>query len=297
LLVMASHADWQRIESALKRLDVAPLQVLVEASIIEVTLTGDLQYGLQWFFKSSFDGKSGQGILDLDDAAGLSAIVPGFSYTLTDSANLVRGVLNLLAKRSQLNVISSPSVLVLDNHMAQIQVGDQQPVEAGTTTTDGGTTTKSIQYKDTGVLMSVTPRVNAGGLITMEIAQEVTDVGSIDSATGQRAFLKRNITSTIAVQSGEMVVLGGLIRDNTSEGKTGIPVLHDLPVVGNLFGGTNKASNRTELIVLLTPRIVRDPAEAREVGRQLRSRMQAIDGELFPIPMPMAEEPAPPAGG
>ena len=280
LLIFATEEQYEVIRQALEKLDIEPMQVLVEATIMEVTLEGELQYGLQWFFKNSVDDYSGQGTLDLDDSAGLSGSIPGFSYTLTDASGVVRGVLNALAKDSRLRVISSPSLLVLDNHTAQIRVGDQQPVSVGETITDGGVSTSSIQYKDTGVMLEVTPRVNKGGLVTMEINQEVTDVGSVDQATGQRSFLQRQVKSTIAVDSGKTVVLGGLIRDNSSRGKNGVPGLYRLPVVGNLFGGTTRTSTRTELLVLMTPRAITSQEELLDAGEELRSKMQGLFEEF-----------------
>lgn len=277
LLIMASQTDYQRIEQALRKIDVQPLQVLVEATIMEVTLTGSLRYGLQWFFKNSLDNKAGEGILDLDSSEGLSRSLPGFSYTLTDADGIVRAVLNTLATDDKLRVISSPSLLVLDNHTAEIRVGNQQPVSTGSTATEGGVVTENFQYKDTGVLLAVTPRVNSGGLVTMEVNQEVTDVGGSEgNVGGNPTFFQRVINSTVAVQSGDTVVLGGLIRDNASRNKSGIPGLYEIPVVGNLFGQTRRSSDRTELLVLLTPRAVSDRGDARAVGEELREKMEGL---------------------
>ncbi|MCB1875229.1 MAG: type II secretion system secretin GspD [Chromatiales bacterium] len=280
LLIMASAADYQRIEAALERLDVTPMQVLVEASIIEVTLTDNLQYGLQWFFKNSISDYQGNGLLDLDAGSGLAANIPGFSYTLTDASGLVRVALNAFAKDSRLRVLSSPSVLVLDNRTAEIRVGNQQPVQTGTTTTDGGTQSTSIQYRDTGVTLAVTPRVNANGLVNMEIDQEVTDVGAVDSATGQRTFLQRRIKSSVAVNSGETIILGGLILDNSTRANSGLPVLHKLPLVGPLFGGVDDQSTRTELLVLITPRAISNRQDAQKAGEEMRLRMRNLSAEI-----------------
>ena len=293
LLIMANQRDYQRIQQALKKIDAEPLQVLVEASIMEVTLTGSLRYGLQWFFKNTADGKVGEGILDLDDSPDLSRSLPGFSYTLTDSAGVVRAVLNTLATDDKLRVISSPSLMVLDNHTAEIRVGNQQPVSAGSSATEGGVVTENFQYKDTGVLLEVTPRVNSGGLVTMEVNQEVTDVGSSEgNVGGNPTFFQRVINSTVAVQSGDTVVLGGLIRDNSSRNKSGLPGLYQLPVVGNLFGQTSRRTDRTELLVLLTPRAVEDRGDAEAAGEELRKKMKGLM-ESFSMEEPTAtSEPA-----
>jgi general secretion pathway protein D len=277
LLIFAPRREYQKIEAALRKLDVAPTQVLIEASIIEVTLTDQLRYGLEWYFNNSIHGDwRGDGLLNLRTSGDIGPSQPGFSYSISNPVGELRAVLNALAEKSLLNVISNPSILVLDNHTAAIHVGDQQPIRSAETITDGGRTTTSIQYKDTGVMLSVTPSVNAGGMVSMIVRQEVTDVGSVDQATGQRAFLRREISTRVAVRSGETVVLGGLIRDNNSRGKQGVPFLHDLPVVGNLFGSTSTSSNRTELLVMIVPRVIRNEQDIREVSAEMRERMQGL---------------------
>jgi general secretion pathway protein D len=280
ILIYGDRRDYAKIEAALRRLDLAPTQVLIEASIIEVTLRDDLQYGLQWAFSDSkrggSSGLSGNGVLSAAAGGVLGGALAGFSYTLSNSMGNIRAVLNALADKSLVKVISSPSLMVLDNHTAAISVGNQQPIQSGTTITSGAVISNSIQYKDTGVNLSVTPSVNAGNIVTMLINQAVTDVGAIDLATGQRAFLQRQISSKVAVRSGESLVLGGLIRDNTTSGKSGLPVLQDIPIFGSLFGTNSRNTDRTELLVVITPRVVRSDQDAREVGSELRERMKSF---------------------
>ncbi len=278
LLIHASRREYRRIEAALRQLDVAPTQVLIEASILEVTLNDELKYGLQWYFQDKARrGLDGVGQLTSGTSNAISTSNPGFSYSLVSSAGQIRAVLTALATKELLNVISTPTVMVQDNYTASIQVGDQQPVQGSTTITDGGTTTNSIQYKDTGVALAVTPSVNAGDMVSMVVNQTITDVGPIDEATKQRSFLQRQVSSRVAVRSGESVVLGGLIRDNKKRNKQGIPFLHDLPVVGNLFGTTTIDTDRTELLVMITPRVVRTEQDVRTVGAELRERMRRLD--------------------
>ncbi len=280
LLVFAARRDYRTLEVALRRLDVAPTQVLVEASIVEVSLNDELKYGLQWYFSNTIGGgRTGEGLLNLRNEGDIGPEQPGFSYTLSNSAGMVRAVLNMLAAKSRVNVISTPSVMVQDNHTATIHVGNQQPVRTSETVTDGGRST-SIEFKDTGVMLSVTPSVNAGGMVTMNVHQSVTDVGQIDPATEQRSFLQRQLSSRIAVRSGETVVLGGLIRDNSTRGRQGIPLLHDIPVVGNLFGGTAINTDRTELLVMITPRVLQREADHRAVLDELKSRMHGLQSLL-----------------
>jgi len=279
ILVYAPRREFNKIESTLKRLDIPPTQVLIEASIIEVTLTDNLSYGLQWAFSNKgSNGSSGLGVLSTVAGGTLGAASAGFSYTFKNSAGDVRAVLNALADKSLVNVISSPSLMVLDNHTANIVVGDQTPVKTGDTSYVSGSTavTSTYQYKDTGVSLGVTPSVNAGNMVTMVINQSVTDVGQVDAPTGQRAFAQRQISSKVAVRSGETIVLGGLIRDNSTKGSSGLPILGDLPLIGGLFGAQTRNATKTELLVVITPKVVRSDQEIRDVSAELRDRMKGL---------------------
>lgn len=280
VLVYGHKKEFEKIEVTLKRLDVAPTQVLIEASIVEVTLTDELKYGLQWVFSDpARGGLSGLGMLSTAAGATFGSTPSGFSYSLSNSVGDVRAVVNALADKSLVKVISSPSLMVLDNHTASIVVGNQQPVRVGETITVGGNVSNNIQYKDTGVGLAVTPSVNAGNMVTMQINQTVTDVGQVDAATGQRSFLQRQFTSKVAVRSGETLVLGGLIRDNSANGKSGVPILQDIPLIGSLFAANTTNVNRTELLVMITPRVVRTEQDVGKVGRELKDQMRT----LFPV--------------
>lgn len=282
ILIYGTRIEYDKIESALKRLDVPPTQVLIEASIIEVTLNDDLKYGLQWVFSDGArGGLTGTGVSSNTAGGVLGGAAAGFSYTLRNPLGNVRGVINALAEKSLVNVISSPSLMVLDNHTASISVGTQQPVRSSETFIGGSNNvTTAIQFKDTGVTLSVTPSVNAGNMVTMQIDQAVTDVGAIDITTGQRSFLQRQFNSKVAVRSGETLVLGGLIRDNSTTGKSGIPGLQDIPVFGNLFGANTKNVARTELLVVITPRVVRNDLDLISIGQDMRERMKNLPAQL-----------------
>ena len=276
ILVYASASEFSKIEATLKRLDVRSAQVLIEASIIEVTLRDELNYGLEWFFKNN-GAYQGQGSLGGVPAVATAVAnsTGGFAYSLGRNAGDVRVVLSALASKNLVKVISSPSLMVLDNQVASIVVGDQVPIQTGTTVSSTGFATTNVQYKDTGVQLQVMPSVNAGNIVTMVLTQAVTDVGT--AAQGQQVpFRQRQITSKVAVRSGDALVLGGLIRDNTANGRSGIPFLKDLPVVGAAFGATTRNLDRTELVVILTPRVVRSDEDIRDVGTEMRDRMKGI---------------------
>lgn len=281
VLVWSTKSEYAKIESTLKRLDLPLTQVLIEATIVEVTLNDDLQYGLQWAFSDSRtnSGYTGQGQISGQDKGVLGGIARGFTYALSNSLGQVRAVLNALATKSLIKVISSPSLMVLDNHTATINVGDQQPIQTSVTSfvDNINASTSTIQYKDTGVNLVVTPSVNSGNVVTMQVDQTVTDVGStVATAGGQPTFLQRQISSKVAVRSGETIVLGGLIKDNKTNEKAGVPFLHDVPVVGNLFGTNGVKGSRTELLVVITPRVVRSDIDIREVSEDLRDRMKGL---------------------
>ncbi len=290
LLIWATSQNYERIISTLEKMDVPPRQVLIEATIAEVSLTGSLKYGVQWFFNNRVgNGYTGNGSLglptDLTLTDVLSDIPAGqFSYAITDGAGVVKALLNALASDSKVKVLSSPQVMVLDNQQASIRVGTQTPVPAPQTIYGGSTiTTGGADYKDTGVLLEVLPRVNSGGMVNMEIKQEVVEPGALVdvSQTGsvankQRAFLQRNVTSKVVVKSGQTLVLGGLIRDNRTDGQSGFPILYKIPVLGALFGNTEEQVDRTELIVLITPRVVQGSEEASQVTEEIKRKMQQI---------------------
>jgi general secretion pathway protein D len=278
LVVLATLSEYRMIEATLRRLDVVPLQVLIEVTIAEVSLQDELQYGLQWFFS---EGNSSAALSNFESGIPTSSF-PGFSYVF--ASNSARVVLNALTEVTDVNIISSPQLMVLDNQTARLQVGDQVPVATkssvpvDTINNADFNSVNEIELRDTGVILEVTPRVNASGLVTMDVLQEVSDVVStttseIDSPTIQQ----RQIQSTVAVQSGQTIALGGLIVDDAQDGYSGVPVLSSIPIFGNLFKTTTESKLRQELLVLITPRVVRDQGEAQDVTEELRRRLSGFD--------------------
>jgi general secretion pathway protein D len=274
LFILATPQDFRDINAALDRLDVEPLQVLIEATIAEVSLNDKLKYGVQWFFEN---GDQSIGLAEV--ASGIpTAMFPSFNYVFAGSNAKV--VLSALDEITHVNVISSPQLMVLDNHSALLQVGDEVPIitqSAVSVADPAAPIVNSVQFRDTGVILNVTPRANSSGGVELDIEQEVSDVvptttSTIDSPTIQQ----RKIKSTVAVHDGETIALGGLIRDRQSQGKRGVPGLSDIPVVGALFGTKTNMSDRTELLILITPHVVRNPAEASAVTDELRKRVQSL---------------------
>ena len=280
LVILATAHDYRMIAAAIRKLDVVPLQVLIEASILEVTLAGDLDYGIEWFFSNQIGrSRGGRGALDLG-GAGVSALAPGFAYTIVNSAANVKVALNALESESEVNVLSAPSLMVLDNQTARINVGDEIPVPSRQSTsniTPGAPTVNEIRFRNTGITLEVTPRVNNSGLVTMEIRQEVSNaIRTTSSTINAPTIQKRQIKSTVAINSGQTIVLGGLIRNSETENASGVPVLQQIPALGKLFGNTSAKNRRTELVVLLTPRVVRNQDDAQKITDEFRKKLYSL---------------------
>ena len=290
LLVYATPSEYAVIEGMLRRIDIIPLQVLIEATIAEVTLNDTLNYGTQFYLGGKFAGTlTTAGAASTTATTTAGGLVPkvfsvgGTPTTIGNNfpgfvlANGIREVINALSDVTQLKVLSAPQLMVLDNEPARLQVGSLVPVltqSQQSTLSPNAPIVNSIDYRDTGVIMLVTPRVNSGGLVTLDISQEVSDVattttGNIDSPT----FNQRLIRTRVAVQDGQTVGMAGLIRDSDSQGNSGIPVLKDVPVLGTLFSSQANSRVRTELLVLITPHVVKDQRDARALTEDLRNQL------------------------
>ncbi|MBV9693936.1 MAG: type II and III secretion system protein, partial [Alphaproteobacteria bacterium] len=202
-----------------------------------------------------------------------------FSWLVT-SGNEITATLNALQAITTIKVISAPKVLVLNNHTASLQVGDQVPISTGSlTTATGGTpdVATEIQYMPTGVLLTVTPRVNDNGLVLLDISQEVSEAKVGNTSTiNSPTITDRKFNSSIAVHDGETIALGGLIQDNNSHQRDGIPYLSQIPYIGALFGSTDNRDDRTELLVLLTPRVIRSSQEAKSITEELKEKIGTV---------------------
>jgi general secretion pathway protein D len=278
IVIYSTQRQYDLIADALKKLDVRPLQVVIEAAITEVTLTKQLQYGVQWSFGF------GQNTVSYSEGTTSTPVqnFPGFSYLFTNGTT-ISATLNALASITNVKVLSAPNLLVLNNHTAALQVGDEVPVETASSVSTIGSDApivNSIDYLNTGVILKVTPRVNDGGLVLLDISQEVSDVAGTPPASAQiqsPTIEQRRIASSIAVQDGQTIALGGMISDTRSDEKDGLPLLKDIPYLGNLFSNTDDSDTRTELIVLLTPRVIRNTTDAETVTQELREKIKLAD--------------------
>lgn len=278
VVVYAKPRAYRLIEQAMRKLDNVPLQVLIEATILEVVLNDTLRYGVEWFFHEGDFGFTSQTRGTLGLTPGAISGLSGFTGVFASSN--ARVVINALQEVTDVNVVSSPQVFVLDNQTASINVGDQVPISTRTSQSvisADAPIVSSVEYVDTGVILTVTPRVNDGGLVNMDIVQDVSDaVPNTTSQIDSPTIRQRRIESSVAVQHGETVALGGLIRDNRTQGSSGIPFLSRIPILGALFGVQRNEAVRTELLVLITPRVVPNAVEARRVTDELRQRVRRV---------------------
>ena len=280
LLIKASGRKYREILGVLRKVDRPPMQVLINATLAEVTLNDNLEYGVQFFLQKNkgLDGAigftNGQSI-DIAPAA------PGLNFIVGAIASNPKIILDALAKETAVRVVSSPSVVVLHNQPATLQVGDQVPVSTKSATSlqaSDPVVVNEIEFKNTGVILNVTPRINSNGLVTMEVEQEISSVArSVSSDTLTPTISQRRITSTIAVQSGQMVVLGGLISELADQQKSRVPVIDKIPYLGDVLGGnTQRGRSRTELVVFLRPSVIRNPGDASNVAEAVRASMQSL---------------------
>lgn len=309
LLVMATPGEWDSILSAIHRLDISPLQVQIETRILEVTLTGNLQYGVQWWlaglintnssstgytYDPAFQGNVGdRHRLSLGASAGAAPTSNGGLFYSFLNKNM-QVALNALQTSGNTKILSAPSMVVLNNQEAQINVGQQIPILStsivGVSGLNSGVNTNtsasafsntgigSTSYINTGVTLDVKPRVNPGGLVYMDVSQEVSSAGAIpaNSTSGNPPINQRQLQTQIAVQSGQTVLLGGLISENDNTSTSGLPLLSSIPILGKLFGSTNRERDRQEIIVLITPRVIYNSDEAVEVTGEYEKKFESL---------------------
>ncbi len=291
ILIVATQAEYTIIEAALKKLDQPSRQVLVELTIAEVALTDDFKFGVEWYFTNG--GKSTGGLfatgtnpgLPINTSTGntgtvgLLPKVPGFNWLLSGAfPGGIQAALTLLGQAGNTRVIANPHIAALDNQKATIKVGNRIPINQQTVV--GGTTstvTTAAQYIDTGVLVSLTPHINAGGLVQVDVQAEVSIPGSVANVGDAPPINTRSIQSLLSVQSGQTMVMGGLITDTKGQSSTGIPLLSKIPVIGGLFGQQEIKDDRTELVLFITPRVMETEGEMKSVIDDLRRRMERLD--------------------
>lgn len=274
LVIHATAEEYRTVEAAIRALDVLPSQVLIEATIMEVRLNDALRHGVRWFLES---GNFGVSLTD-DPSGSIGRVNPGINIAY-GVAN-ARAVVNALEGVTRVQIVSSPALTVMDNQTATLKVGDQVPIATrsavGVTDPDAPIV-NDIELKDTGVILSVTPRINPSGLVLLDISQEASDVvPTTSSDINSPTIRQRQINSTVAVQSGREIILGGIITARGARESQGVPVLKDVPVLGNLF--TTRAAReraRTELVVIIRPTIMANSGEVLAVTEEVKAKIGA----------------------
>jgi general secretion pathway protein D len=309
LLIIATAGEYAIIEQALRKLDIPQRQVVIEVTIAEVNLTDDLQFGVDWLFKGGAPSGRGSGGLVTGPLVGTTnpanplpsgtdtpaaALAKGFTYII-NNANFpggVQAILRLLDTYGNTKVVANPHIAALDNQKATIKAGNRIPIQqqtfvgTGTGAATNAVTTTS-QYIDTGVLLQVTPHINAGGLVALDVQAEVSNPGvpacPIECAP---PINTRSVQTYVSVQSGQTMVMGGLIGDTRQNSSSGIPLLSRIPVLGGLFGGQELKNDRTELVLFITPKVVENEVDVRGAIEDLRKKMENLDA-VIPLIRPI----------
>jgi general secretion pathway protein D len=274
IMVVSTAAEYKKILTLLTELDVPPRQVLIEATVAEFTLTDDLKYGLEWYIKNRmFEGTSNlQSLVGMTEGTGLV-------YQFLTDTKKFQVVVNAFASQDRVNILSTPRLIVLDNQEAMIQVGTDVPIVTSEVTAADVTQTvpsvlRSIQYRSTGVILRIKPTINTEGLLTLNISQEVSEMGTNPPGMSSPTILTRKITTSVVAAHGESIALGGLMSENKSWGTSKIPFLGDIPVIGPLFKTTSKENRKTELLIFLTPTILTTIDETSKITRDLKKELK-----------------------
>lgn len=298
LIIYGTAQEFQNIKNILKELDAVPRQVLLDVLIMEVTLDDREDFGVDYeimrgnasIFGRTFGSRgavlgSVLSQLGVANAAGTSFFPGGISGVI-GTTNTVRALINALMADSRIKILSSPSVLATDNRPARIQVGSEEPQATGTLTAATGAITPSssttIQYRNTGRIVTIIPQVNSQGLVNLQILAEVSQRGA-NVTVGQDSFPSfdiRQAETTAVVQDRDTLAIGGIIAENRSRDRRGIPYLMDIPVVGRFFGTTSDSTRRTELIMLITPNVIRNRSEGTAVTDDFKSKLSTVRNEL-----------------
>jgi general secretion pathway protein D len=290
LLIYASQENYRIIERTLRQIDRPQLQVAINATVAEVTLNDNLTYGVQFYLSgkniSALNTTSQKPpLVDDNGIAGafINRAFPGFNF-LVGPANQPKVILDALHAVTKVEVLSNPSLVVIDNQVATLQVGDEVPVSTGSATvlTTSNTIVNTIDYRNTGIILRVVPRVNANGNVRLDVEQEISNVAGTDSATLTPTVSQRKVKSSVSVASGQTVLLAGLISERQNSDRGGVPLLDQLPgVIGDAFSHQSKSMNRTELIIFIRPQIIRDSVDAHVVAEELRAKLR---GSISPPP-------------
>jgi len=321
VIVTTYPRNWTEIEATIKQLDKMPRQVLIEVLVAEITLTDDIRLGIDWAIRHGRFSFANQTLSTASPATipgpSIPSLPPPGNITLpfagltafTFVTDVFFGVLNTLASLNRVNVLSSPHVMTSENKKAVINVSDSIPIVTsqqvpigGTTPTSTATTTavvgtQTVEYRDAGVILTVTPRIGERGTVALDVKQEVNDIGAQEPPTGSRRIIKREAETSVVLVNNQTLVLGGLIRDRRSDEDRGVPWLKDIPFFGLLFGTKARTTTKTELLILITPRVIGTALDAARITEEMRRATPELERSFRRAPHPPTPQPpaAPPA--
>ncbi len=288
VICLATPEDYETIKEAIARIDIQPRQVVIEGVVASVNLSDSLSLGLSYSLHGHISFNSGESLkgnfgVNPETLATLdptSLPGPGFSFVGTDDRGVVRAYVNALASDSKAKLLAAPHVLVSDNREARIQVGQQVPLV--TSETFGSATVapqRTIQYKDIGIILKVKPQVNDSGLVSMDISQEVSTFETIDLFANEKQIIlnKAEASTNLVVQNGQTIIIGGLIREDTMGSRTGVPFLSKIPLLGVLFGNRSREVRRQEIIILLTPHVIKSQKDAKDITNRYMNNITDAD--------------------
>ena len=290
IIIRASNRDYQTVLKVLKTIDIVPRQVLIEVLIAEIGLNKDTEFGIEWYIKQrgiNIGGKDYQADIALNNGKTLPVNtplgegIPGFTYGLFKDSGDLRMLLHAISSFTDINILSSPTILSVDNQESYIEVGDDVPTLTNTQTTSGGVTTQSIQYRNAGIILKVKPYINERGLVRLEVTQEVSSVTkeSTEGITSPR-FKTRKASTTLIAEDGQTIVIGGLMQTQTTKTRSGIPILKDLPILGYVFGQRTFVHQKTELLIAITPHVIHNREQADAITEEFKEKVKELK-DLF----------------
>jgi general secretion pathway protein D len=299
LLIYADQANFKIIEATLEQVDRPSLQVAIDATIAEVTLTNELSYGVQFFLQKQGVGSAlntqstsaptsttttttdstGASVASTVTSALINRAFPGFNFLLGSESN-PHAILDALHSVTSVKVLSNPSLVVINNQVATLQVGDEVPVSTGSATvlTTSNTVVSTTDYRNTGIILRVAPRISVNGTVRLDVEQEISNVTPTTSTSLTPTISERKVKSSISVANGQTVLLAGLIKEEQDGNRSGIPVLDEIKGLGDAFSHQDKTGTRTELIIFIRPQIIRDGTDAHHVAEELRSKLRGSVG-------------------
>ena len=291
VIIVATAEDFTTIKQTIDKIDVVPRQVLIEAIVAQVDLIDNMSLGIAWSLKANLGS-----VLSSTIGFNIPISAPakgGFSFTAIDPSGEMRAMISALATKSKAKLLATPHILVSDNREARIQVGRQVPIL--TSETYGSTSVsqqRNIQYKDIGTILKVKPRINEGGLVSVELNQEISDYATIKLYADEDQIIinKTDVSTNLVVQDGQTIIIGGLINEKLSASNTGIPWLNKIPILGYLFGNTSNDSTQTEIVILLTPHVMKSIQDASDVTSEYTDRHGNMDLERMNIKVPVEKK-------